>query len=235
MYAEGCAARPQCRLGDPRAFLKRLITRADATPIASTRVEDDQPADGSDVLDAVRAALTSEERWPDLDEILYETAYGNSAGIFAMIENVYGAPAADSAAADPDDARYVITCNDSDFGPTDEQIRGRARAMAHDFPVFGQHSAFNLFACRTWQPRRSVLPPPVAATPNRLLVIGTVHDAATPYVGAVALTRTLGNATLLTWDGSNHTALAYSPCVAELAERYLIDLALPPEGTHCPP
>jgi hypothetical protein len=43
--------------------------------------------------------MGAEERWPDLDEILQETAVGNSAGILAMIENVYGPPVADSAPA----------------------------------------------------------------------------------------------------------------------------------------
>ena len=81
----------------------------------------------------------------------------------------------------------------------------------------------------------SVLEPPVAPTPNRLLVVGTIHDPATPYAGAVALTKILGNATLLTWDGNNHTAMAYSTCIADAAAHYLIDLTLPPDGTHCPP
>ena len=74
----------------------------------------------------------------------------------------------------------------------------------------------------------------MAPTPNRLLVVGTIHDSATPYVGAVALTKILGNATLLTWEGSNHTAMAYSTCISDAAAHYLIDLTLPPDGTHCP-
>jgi hypothetical protein len=45
----------------------------------------------------------------------------------------------------------------------------------------------------------------------------------------------LGNATLLTWDGENHTAMGYSTCIADAAALYLIDLTLPPDGTHCPP
>ena len=55
------------------------------------------------------------------------------------------------------------------------------------------------------------------------------------HLGAVALTTILGNATLLTWNGDNHTAMAYSKCVADTAARYLIDLAVPPDGTRCPP
>ena len=65
-------------------------------------------------------------------------------------------------------------------------------------------------------------------------MVGTVHDAATPYAGAIALTRILGNATLLTWDGQNHTAMGYSSCIADAAARYLITITLPP-AVHRPP
>jgi pimeloyl-ACP methyl ester carboxylesterase len=234
-YAKGCATRPTCHLGDPRAFVARLVAQADATPVHSARPGDDRPATGADVLDAIRSALYTEERWADLDEILQETSSGDSGGIFGLIENAEGPPIDDSAPADHRDSNYVINCNDSAIGPTDEQIRTTARAMAQSYPLFGRDSAFDLFACKTWQPKRSVLEPPAAPTPNRLLVVGTLHDSATPYAGAVALTKILGNATLLTWDGNNHTAMGYSPCIAEYAARYLVDLTLPPGGTHCPP
>jgi hypothetical protein len=96
-----------------------------------------------------------------------------------MIEGVYGPRVADSAPADHADANYVINCNDSAVGPTDEQIRATARAMARDYPLFGAHAASNLFGCKTWQPQRSVLESPIAPTPNPLLHRHRA-DSATP-------------------------------------------------------
>ena len=50
-------------------------------------------------------------------------------------------------------------------------------------------------------------PKPTAATSAaRILVIGNLHDPATPYQGAVDLAKTLGNAEVLTWDGEGHTS-----------------------------
>ena len=236
LYAEGCAARVTCQLGDPHTFVMRLVAQADMAPIPSGRGRDAGGADGLDVLDAVRTALYDKLRWADLDRALQQASESNnSAGLFAMRETLYGPPIDDSAPADFIDANYVTNCNDSAVGPTDEQLRAAAHAMARDYPIFGAHDAFTLFECKTWQPQRAVLEPPVAPTPNRLLVVGTIHDSATPYAGAVALTRILGNATLLTWDGENHTATAYSTCIADAVARYLIDLTQPPDGTHCPP
>jgi pimeloyl-ACP methyl ester carboxylesterase len=88
--------------------------------------------------------------------------------------------------------------------------------------------------CSGWQPQRSVLEAPTAPTPNRVLVLGATHDPATPYAGAVALTDIMGNASLLTWEGTGHTALVNSPCIADHVARYLIELVVPAEGTHCP-
>ncbi len=235
-YAKGCPDRTTCRLGDPRTFVTRLITRADADPIPSRRAGDERPANGTLILEGVRGALVDKALWPELDETLYETAtQGDSGGLFALAENVFGPPVADSAPADPRDANYVINCNDSAPGPTDDAIRAAARSVGRHSPLFGAHTAPALFICKSWQPERSPLEPPAAPTPNRLLVIGTTHDAATPYAGAVALTKALGNASLLTWDGQSHTAMAFSPCIADLATTYLIDLTLPAEGTICPP
>ena len=67
-----------------------------------------------------------------------------------------------------------------------------------------------------------------------LLVIGSVRDPATPYEGAVSLTETLGNATLLTWEGDGHTAYGQSECINSVVDTYLISLKVPEPGTRCP-
>ena len=70
-----------------------------------------------------------------------------------MAENGSGPQVEDSAPADGADANYVINCNDSAV-PTDEQIRDTAQMMERSYPLFGAHTAVNLFACKTWQCRR---------------------------------------------------------------------------------
>jgi hypothetical protein len=78
---------------------------------------------------------------------------------------------------------------------------------------------------------------PFVADPSAppVLVIGTTHDPATPYSGAVALTEQLGNATLLTMDGDGHTAFGgNSACIDSATGSYLVTGTVPPEGTVCP-
>lgn len=68
-----------------------------------------------------------------------------------------------------------------------------------------------------------------------ILVFGITGDHATPYSGAVELVEQLGNARLVTIDGTGHAVTYYdrSTCADTIATAYLLRGELPPEGTVC--
>ena len=69
----------------------------------------------------------------------------------------------------------------------------------------------------------------------KVLVVGNLHDPATPYQGANDLAKTMGNAELLTWNGEGHTSyLEGSTCIDNYVNAYLLDGTLPPANTTCP-
>jgi pimeloyl-ACP methyl ester carboxylesterase len=71
-------------------------------------------------------------------------------------------------------------------------------------------------------------------TANPVLVIGNTFDPETPYEGAVAMTRYLARARLLTVDGYGHTVLLNpSACAQNYESSYFIDGTLPPPGIVC--
>jgi pimeloyl-ACP methyl ester carboxylesterase len=73
-----------------------------------------------------------------------------------------------------------------------------------------------------------------ATTPNRILLIGTRHDPATPYVNAARSARRLGNAVLLTLNGYGHVSFHDpSACIDGARVAYLVNLITPPKGTAC--
>lgn len=235
-WADQCPQRPGCaELGEPVRFVRDLVASADRHPIRSSRPVDRLPATGATVLDAVAAMLYDGNAWDRLDEALLKASGGDAAGLFEGIEHVQGPEVSDDPdVPEPGDARYVINCNDLPPRPSVGEIRATARRVVRENPVFGRWGSWFLLGCRGWQQDRTPLALPEAPSAPPIVVIGTVHDPATPYAGAVHIAEVLGSGHLLTWEGQGHTAYGTSDCVTRLADDYLITLALPEEGTRCP-
>ncbi|MFE3657953.1 alpha/beta hydrolase [Streptomyces sp. NPDC059165] len=102
----------------------------------------------------------------------------------------------------------------------------------------GRVAAWATEACATW-PVTAADPytgPWDRPTARPVLVVNNTYDPATPYQGAVALARELGDARLLTVDGYGHAALTNPRSCADAYEsRYLVDGVLPKAGTVCRP
>ncbi|MFE7777191.1 alpha/beta hydrolase [Streptomyces sp. NPDC057445] len=100
----------------------------------------------------------------------------------------------------------------------------------------GRPVAWATEPCATW-PATAADPytgPWNRPTAHPVLVVNTTFDPATPYQGAVDMTRELADARLLTLNGYGHSALVNaSTCVNDHESRYLIDGVLPPSGATC--
>jgi pimeloyl-ACP methyl ester carboxylesterase len=234
-FAAWCATHNPCsKLGNPRQLVYRLVATAQKHPIPTTVSGDDRRATPSYVLTGVLSALYSKSTWPQLAAGLRSAKGGDAGGLLALADQ-YNERYNDNY-TNIADANTAISCNDSEPGPSDATIRATAAKWAREFPMFGLESAPALFSCQQWQPHRTPPPLPKAATHTPVLVIGNLHDPATPYQGAIDLARTMGNAEVLTWDGEGHTSfLQGSSCIDSDVENYLIEEHLPPEHTTCKP
>jgi hypothetical protein len=186
-------------------------------------------------LTGVSEALYSRPEWPTLGQALVDGTAGEGKGLLDLADRYY--QRYHGQYTNLFDAFNTISCNDSPPGPSDTTIRATAQRWATRYPMFGLSFAAGLFTCQQWQPQRTVPPLPTAPdTAAKILVIGNLHDPATPYQGAVDLTKTLGNAELLSWDGQGHTSyLEGSSCVDDYVNAYLVKGTLPPASTTCPP
>lgn len=88
--------------------------------------------------------------------------------------------------------------------------------------------------CAVWPvlPTRTPAPITAAGAPP-IVVVGTTGDPATPYTWAQALAGQLKSGVLVTWQGTSHVALYYSPCIRQIDAAYLADLTVPAAGTTC--
>jgi pimeloyl-ACP methyl ester carboxylesterase len=118
-------------------------------------------------------------------------------------------------------------------------LRRRLRILAARAPqMLVSPLALNaLTGCLGWPAapanpqRRTVLPPGLPP----VVLIGAKHDPATAYAWAQQVARRFGaGGALITYEGWGHVVYNQSPCVASLADRYLITLTPPPAGSSCP-
>jgi pimeloyl-ACP methyl ester carboxylesterase len=234
-FAGWCNHHNPCdTLGNPRQVVYQIVATARRTPISSSLPDDPRNATSALVLTGVLQALYSQSEWSSLGQALIDARQGNASGLVTLADQYNERFAGHY--TNILDANTTIGCNDSEPGPSDATIRATTRSWIRRFPMFGLWSAASLFSCQAWQPHRTVPPLPTArAAGHTVLVIGNTHDPATPYRGAQDLTRTLGNAELLTWNGEGHTSyLQGSSCIDDYVNSYLVSGLLPPRNKTCP-
>lgn len=234
-FEHWCSRHSPCSgIGDPRTVVSEIADEARRSPIPSSAAGEKRKATPAIVYTGVLSALYSQAQWEMLGQALRDARAGDAKLIFKLADN-YNERYGDGQYTNIADANTTINCNDSKLGPTDATIRATARSWAQRFPLFGRWAAAGLFSCQQWQRDRTVPPLPTAtSTPDKILVIGNLNDPATPYQGAQDLSKTLGNAELLTWNGEGHTSyLQGSSCIDKYVENYLINKSLPPAHKIC--
>ena len=233
-FASYCRKHSPCSsLGDPRSAVYAVQAKAKASPIPTTTAGDSRKATFALVTTGVLQALYSESEWPTLATALIQAKKGDGAGLLALADEYnerYSGQYTNIA-----DANTTIGCNDSKNGPTDAVIESTGRQWVTRFPIFGLWSVPSLYTCQQWQKTRTEPPRPSTSTKTKVLVIGNLHDPATPYQGAVDLTKTMGSAELLSWNGEGHTSFGQgSSCIDNYVDAYLVSGSLPPDHKTCP-
>jgi pimeloyl-ACP methyl ester carboxylesterase len=233
-FAADCRERTSCKpLGDPRQAVAALEEKASAEPIPTSAPGDTRRATGGNVLYAVVSALYSQELWPELGTALIEADHGDARGVFDLNDR-YSERSDDGHYSNLLDVFQVVSCNDQQSDPSDAVVKAAATRWAKQYPLFGLWSASSLLQCQAWPKTRHPVPPETASGSAPILVIGNLHDPATPYAGAVHLAATLSTGVLLTWDGEGHTSYGQSTCIDAKVDSYLIHGAIPAPHTTCP-
>ena len=238
-FVQHCIAQgAACPLGsDPAAKVTALLQQTATTPIASADPAEKREATDGIVTTAIISAMYDESSWDELSQAIESALSGDPTGVFALADSYNGRYTdADGTVHFSNllDANAAISCNDSTEISTLDQVEARSKAWGEQYPTFGGSFAWSLYTCTPWPTRRHPLPTITAPTAAPSLVIGTTNDPATPYSGAISLTKALGAAQLLTWDGDGHTAYPKTTCVTNAVDDYLISLTLPPHGLVCP-
>jgi pimeloyl-ACP methyl ester carboxylesterase len=223
--------------GHPARALAALHRRMSRHPIPAG----DQRADGDDLLAAIDWDVYGRQYWNELAVALHDAERGDGKLVRQLADFWWGY--LPDGSLDPGvDANLIITAIDQAWPhsvrPYLKTVRRAYRASKYLWWIGGTTSGIyanvvdGLFPVRANTVFRG--PFENSAFAPTALVVATTHDPATPYEGAKAEVRQLGNARLLTMKGYTHTAYpGASGCIDHAVEAYLMRGVLPARGTTC--
>ncbi|MGJ6123646.1 alpha/beta hydrolase [Mycolicibacterium sp. Y3] len=236
-YAADCATKSDCPLGtDPAKAVAVYHSLVDPLVNKPAPTKDPRGLSYSDSVVGTILPLYSPNLWRHLTQALTELTKGHGDTMLALAD-LYMGRDADGHYNNSTDVRISVNCVDeppiTDRATViDEDRRAREVAPFMSYGEFTGHAP--LGTCAFW-------PVPPTSTPHELkvsglpptLVVSTTNDPATPYEAGVDLAKQLGG-TLLTYEGTQHTVVFQgNSCVDGIAAKYLVDVAVPPEGSRC--
>jgi pimeloyl-ACP methyl ester carboxylesterase len=237
-FAAWCVTQTACPLGrDPAAAVPKvegLLAKANRQPLAN-QLADGQPADGAMLLTGIASALYLRQEWPTLESALSE-AFAGDGTVLVELADILVERNSNGTYSNLSDAEMSVDCIDRPWPRSLGAWRAAASAASKAAPLFGAANVWGSLPCAYW---------PVAPVPNTLrgrasgappiLVVGDLHDPATPYAWAQALAGDLASGVLLGWNGEGHTSyMQGSSCVDNTVDAYLINLKVPASGKVCP-
>lgn len=236
-YAADCAKSADCPLGtDPAKSVAVYLSLVDPLVTKPAHTTDPRGLGYSDAITGTIAAMYSPDLWSDLTKGLTELTKGHGDGLLALADSYLNRDE-HGHYDNSSDAETAINCVDqppvTDRARVAEEDR-RSREVA-PFMSYGSFTGnAPLDTCAFW-------PVPPTSTPHRpivkdlppVLVVSTTDDPATPYQAGVDLAREIGGS-LLTFHGTQHTVVFEgNRCIDDYATKYLVDLAVPPQGASC--
>ena len=234
-FAADCLKRPACAaLGNPRSAVLSLMTAADREPIRGSGNTASRRATGGIVLIGVASALYDQSQWEELGQALIAARDGDAGKIITLSDEYLERDPETGHYSNIMDANLAVNCNDSTLQITDELVATMAAKWIPKYPIFGRNAAASLYTCHSWPRSENPLPPASAPGAPPILVIGTVHDPATPFAATGVLAKALGSGVVLTWNGEGHTAYPKTKCITSKVDSYLVTARPPAAGDSCP-
>jgi pimeloyl-ACP methyl ester carboxylesterase len=235
-FAAWCASQQDCPLGNSasgaEAKVAGLLSAATAHPLTNL-LGDGQPANGAMLETGIEAALYERPEWPLLKSAL-SGAFGGDGTILLEIADSLLERNPNGTYSNLADAELSVDCVDRPWPRTVSAYAAAAAAAAKAAPLFGASNVWGSLPCAYWPVPPAALNIRAAVAPP-ILVVGDLHDPATPYQWAVNLSRDLASGVLLGWNGEGHTSYFQgSSCVDSTVDSYLISLHVPRSGTVCP-
>jgi pimeloyl-ACP methyl ester carboxylesterase len=208
----------------------RIMLSLDITPIDNDdgRIPTNQGVAQTGIADT----LYSDSQWSQLENALSAADLGDGQPLLILFDEYFGRNSAGQV-DDSLDAYFGITCLDRDQNVTTEQVLNLADELKSVAPRLGAGWIQEMLICSNWKiaPRGGVTVQ--AKTNNRIVVVGSTGDAATPLEGTKNMVSALGHARLVISPLEQHTTYGTDQCVTKIVDDYLLTLSDGPDVTTC--
>jgi len=208
----------------------RIMLSLDKQPISNDggRVATNQGV----VQTGIAVALYGDHQWPQLESALSAADLGDGQPLLILFDEYFGR---DSSGLTDDslDAYFGISCIDRDEQITPDQVLNLKSRLQDIAPRLGAGWIQEMLICANWDiaPRGGLAIR--AETTNRIVVVGSVGDAATPLEGTRNMVQALGHARLVISPLEQHTTYGSDKCVTKIVDEYLLNLTDGPDITTC--
>lgn len=235
-FLDYCANSGSCPLGGSPVAAYRGLLALEHKVAASPLPVAGRTLGAGNFFNGLASGFYASSDWPQLKTALGDAKQGNGAPLLAFADELSERNDRNNTYSNLLESNISINCIDRPSPRDVAAYRTAATAARRSAPFFGPAIVWSSLPCAFWHvpPVENAHPVHAPGASAPILVMGTTHDPATPYSQAVALTRQLGKARLLTLDGDGHTAfLRFDSCITSAGDAYLIRLRLPPKGTVC--
>ncbi|MFY9806580.1 MAG: alpha/beta hydrolase [Pseudonocardiaceae bacterium] len=238
-FIADCVTHADCPLGTDATTAGHKLadffasTQVHPLPTGTSRMLDEALAETGVVV----TMYDSPQSWPILRSALATAMAGNGRGLLRLSDLYDERDPQTGHYSNEIEANVAINCLDhSDPVRTIGDVQAELPAYEDASPLLGASFAWADLMCAYWPVPAKSQPHPIhyAGSPP-ILVVGTVHDPATPYPSAQDMAQQLGSAVLLTYNGDGHTAYGRSRCIDSAVDTYLTQGAVPAAGTVCQP
>lgn len=240
-FARYCVEQtPVCPLGNSEdQVLERLMAfleQLDRKPL-TTQNPQRKLAEGHAWGALIGSMYAPDWTWDWLIESLSSAYKGDGTGLLEMSDWNAGRNTDGTYMDNSYDAFPAISCLDYPYKPFDQQkFYAKAIAVA---PVVGRAFGWMEGGCQDWPVTGIPMPRDVssaAPVAQRIVVVGTTFDPATPVEWSRSLAQQLGGANYLEFNGDGHTAyFSGSSCIDKKIDAFFIKGTLPVNEPICQP
>ena len=235
-YVQNCLdSTDNCFLGDTvdegLATITGLLEEIEEQPLPAG----DRELQVGNAFYGVITPLYNRDYWFLLSTALASALEGKGSALMQLAD-AYASRNLDGSYADNSvEANYAINCLDDPTSVPFAEVPSLFPDFEEASPTFGRIFAWGMTGCRGVEVTSSEEPLDIrgeGAAP--ILVLGTTRDPATPFKWAEALSAQLESGVLVERDGDGHTAYnSGNACIDAIVEDYLLDGAVPDDGTTC--